>query len=134
MKKPSSSTLCPLVLSGLTALMLSGRPARSAMTSENGTTIVNTTTLSQHVTGYVSTTPLKIFIKKNRVVKIEALKNEETPKYFARVKKHLLDKWNGKKVADALKMQVDGVSGATYSSDAVKENVRIGLEYYRQNR
>jgi electron transport complex protein RnfG len=31
----------------------------------------------------------------------------------------------GKKVAD-----VDGVTGATFTADAVKENVRRGVEYY----
>jgi electron transport complex protein RnfG len=27
-------------------------------------------------------------------------------------------------------VEVDGVTGATFTSDAVKENVRRGLEYY----
>ena len=97
-------------------------------------TVVNTTTLGKSVIGYVDITPLKIYIKKNKVVKIEALKNQETPKYFAKVKKQLLDKWNDKKVNDALTLQVDGVTGATFSSDAVKENVRLGLEYYKKNK
>jgi uncharacterized protein with FMN-binding domain len=86
------------------------------------------------VTGYVSTTPLKIYVKKNKVVKIEALKNQETPKYFIKVKKGLLDKWNGLKVNDAQKLQVDGITGATFSSDAVKENVKLGLDYYKKHK
>ena len=82
----------------------------------------------------MSTTPLKIYIKKNKVEKIEALKNQETPKYFARVKKQMLNKWDGMKVKDALNQKVDGVTGATFSSDAVKENVRLGLEYYQKHK
>ena len=31
-------------------------------------------------------------------------------------------------------MKVDGVTGATMSSDAVKENVKRGLEYYQKNK
>lgn len=103
------------------------------ISKEDGMTVVNTTTLSKGVVGYVDNTPLKIYIKKNKVVKIEALKNQETPKYFAKVKKQVLDQWNGKKVGDALKLKVDGVTGATMSSDAVKENVRLGLEYYKKH-
>lgn len=126
-------------LTGVAALLLLATALQSAkpddvMTKEDGMTVINTTTLGKNVTGYVGTTPLKIYIKKNKVVKIEALKNEETPKYFVKVKKQLLDKWNDKKVNDALKMQVDGVTGATFSSDAVKENVRLGLEYYKKNK
>lgn len=104
------------------------------MTKEDGMTVVNTTELGKDVVGYVATTPLKIYIKKNKVVKIEALKNQETPKYFVKVKKQLLDKWNDKKVSEAAKMKVDGVTGATFSSDAVIKNVQLGLEYYQKNK
>ena len=68
------------------------------------------------------------------MVKIEALKNQETPKYFVKVKKQLLDQWNDKKVSEAAKMKVDGVTGATFSSDAVIKNVQLGLEYYQKNK
>jgi uncharacterized protein with FMN-binding domain len=34
----------------------------------------------------------------------------------------------GKKVDEAAKMQLDAVSGATYSSEAVIENLRAGLQ------
>ena len=49
-------------------------------------TVINTTTLGKNVQGYIGSTPLKIYIEKNKVVKIEALKNQETPKYFIKVK------------------------------------------------
>ncbi len=104
------------------------------ITQEEGMTVVNTATLGREVLGYVGTTPLKIYIKKDKVVKIEALKNQETPKYMARIKKELLDKWDGKKVKDAAQLQVDGLTGATFTSDAVKQNVKLGLEYYQKNK
>ena len=131
MKKNLSISIVALGL--LSALLLSGKPD-GVITKEDGMTVVNTTTLASDVTGYVGTTPLKIYIKKDKIVKIEALKNQETPKYFAKVKKQLLDTWNDKKVKEALSMQVDGVTGATFSSDAVKENVRLGLEYYKKHK
>jgi hypothetical protein len=102
------------------------------ITKEDGMTVVNTTELGKDVIGYISPTPLKIYIQKNKVVKVEALKNQETPKYFVKVKNALLDKWNGQKVADAQKLKVDAVTGATMSSDAVIKNVQLGLEYYQK--
>lgn len=125
-----------LVLLALSAVLLSAAPKGDdeVMTKEDGMYVVNTTTLGKKVTGYVSSTPLKIYIKKNKVVKVEALKNQETPKYFARVKKQMLNKWDDMKVKDALGQQVDGVTGATFSSDAVRENVRLGLEYYQKHK
>ena len=41
---------------------------------------------------------------------------------------------NGKTVKEAQQMQVDGVTGATFSSHAVKENVKRGLEYYQKHK
>ncbi|MBR0187025.1 MAG: FMN-binding protein, partial [Prevotella sp.] len=34
---------------------------------------------------------------------------------------------------DAKKMKVDAVTGATYSSKAVIENVQLGLDYYSKH-
>lgn len=104
------------------------------MTKENGVFIVNTTTLSKNIEGYNGPTPLKVYINKNKVERIEFLKSQETPKYYAKVKKALMDKWNGKKVKDAQKQQVDAVTGATFSSEAVIKNVQLALDYYQQHK
>ena len=98
------------------------------MTKENGVYIVNTTTLTEDVIGYNGTTPLKIYIKDDKIQKIEALPNEETPRFFEMVKSGLLNKWNGMTVAKAATAEVDAVTGATYSSNAVKANVKAGVK------
>jgi electron transport complex protein RnfG len=116
------------------ALTSAAPQSGEVITKEDGMDVVNTTTLSKDVIGYVDTTPVKIYIKKNKVVKVEALKNQETPKYFAMVKKQLLGLWDGKKVSEAATMKVDGVTGATFSSDAVTKNVQLGLEYYMKHK
>ena len=121
---------CSLIV---VALTLMSWKADDTMTKENGMTVINTTTLGKDVQGFLGATPLKIYIQKNKVVKIEAMKNQETPKYFLKVKKNLLDKCNGVKVKDAKKMKVDAVTGATYSSKAVIENVQLGLDYYSKH-
>lgn len=125
-----------LVLMVLAVMLQSAAPAKTdeVMTKEDGMVVINTTTLGKDVVGYVDTTPLKIYIKKNKVVKVEALKNQETPKYFAKVKKQLLDKWNDLKVKDAEQLKVDGVTGATFSSEAVIKNVKLGLDYYQKHK
>ena len=115
-------------------LWMAAKGNDGVITKENGMYVINTTTLAANVEGYIGPTPLKIYIQKNKIVKIEALKNQETPKYFAKIKKQMLDKWNGMTVKDAQKAHVDGVTGATLSSDAVKENVKRGLEYYQKHK
>ena len=104
------------------------------MTKEGDTYIVNTTTLSKDIIGYMDATPVKVYIKKNKVEKVEFLKNQETPKYFAKVKNALQTKWDGQKVKDAAAMKVDGVTGATFSSQAIIKNVQLALDYYQQHK
>ncbi len=118
----------------LAFLLMAAKGNDGVISKENGVYVVNTTTLAGDVEGYIGATPLKIYIQKNKIVKIEALKNQETPKYFAKIKKQMLDKWNGMTVKNAQKAHVDGVTGATLSSDAVKENVKRGLDYYQKHK
>ncbi|MBR4433921.1 MAG: FMN-binding protein [Bacteroidaceae bacterium] len=119
---------------GVVATMISCKPDADIMQKADGGYVVNTTKLSKDVYGYEWTTPVKIYITDNKITKVETLPNHETPHYFARVKTHLLPQWNGMEVSRALKDDVDGVTGATYSSKAVKENVRLGLEYYKKHK
>ena len=115
------------------ALMSAGKQD-GAITKENGGYIINTTTIASGVEGYNGPVPLKIYIKKNKVEKIEILTNQETPKYLAKVKKALLNAWDGLTVKEAKAKKVDGVTGATFTSDAIKENVQKGLDYYQKNK
>ena len=115
-------------------VLMSAKGDDETMSKENGSYVVNTTKIAADVRGYQGATPLKIYIKRNKIEKIEGLSNDETPKHWAKVKKLLLDKWNGLTVDKALKTDVDVVTGATISSKAVKENVKRGLEYYKKNK
>ena len=104
------------------------------MKKENGTYVVNTTTLGKDVVGYEGPTPLKVYIKSNKIQKIEFLENQETPRYWKKMVSFIEHKWDGMKVQDAKTAQVDGCTGATYSSDAVKANVKLAVEYYLKNK
>lgn len=99
----------------------------------NGTFVVNTSTIAKDVRGYNGPTPLEIHIKDDRIVKIIILSNNETRNYFERVKKNLMSKWIGMKVNKVLSTDIDAVTGATYTSDAVTENMKRALEYYKKN-
>ena len=99
---------------------------------KDGTYVVNTTTLASNVRGYVGSTPLEVYIKKNKVVKVVALPNKETPKIFAKVKSGMLPNYAGKKTSAV--SSVDGVTGATYSSKAVKANVEAAVKYYKAHK
>lgn len=105
------------------------------MTKEaDGTYLINTTILCKDVKGFRSNTPLSIYIKKGKIVEIKPLANKETPNYFNKVKQGLLNKLNGMKVSKAATVQVDGITGATFSSKAVKENVKRGIDYYQKHK
>ncbi len=115
------------------AVLVSGMPDNTVMSKDAGTMVVNTTSLTKNVRGYKGTTPVKIYIKKNKVMKVEGLPNRESPKYFA-MAKAVLEQFEGKSVTKASKMQVDGVTGATYTSKALVKNVQTGLDYYKEHK
>ena len=99
----------------------------------NGSVVINTSALCTDVRGYRDMTPVEITITKGKVTKVEALRNNETPKYMDMVKP-LLDKWNGKTVKAAQAAKVDAVTGATFTSKALIENVQKGLKYYQEKK
>lgn len=115
----------------MSCLILITVSAQEVMKKEkDGTYIVNTTTLAQDVEGYNGPTPLEVYIKKNKIEKVLLLKSMETPKYNARIKKEMLPHYEGIKLVKGKSVEVDGLTGATFTSDAVKENVRRAIEYY----
>ena len=101
---------------------------------KDGTYIVNTTTLAQDVEGYNGPTPLEIHIKKNKIVKVVPLKSQEGPKYVAKVKKDMLPKYEQMNVKKGTVQDVDAVTGATFTSKAVQENIRRAVAYYKKHK
>ena len=121
-------------LCGAVALCLMGFVQDTpVITEEEGMTVVNTTNVCPEVKGYAANTPVKIYIKGGKIQKVKPLRNKETPKYFALVKKEMLGKFTGMTVKKAEKAKVDAVTGATMSSKAILKNVQKGCEYYNKN-
>ena len=117
----------------LLALTLMSFVQDSPISEEQGMTVINTTTLCADVKGYADATPIKIYIKDGKINKIKTLRNAETPKFWALIKKEMLPKWDGMDVKKAAKAKVDAVTGATMSSKALLKNVQTGCEYYVKN-
>ena len=92
----------------------------------NGTMVINTTTLCEDVEGYMGPTPIEIRIRNDTIADITTLANQETPRYFYEASK-ILKKWIGLTPRQGLELDVDAVTGATFTSDALIENVRAGL-------
>ena len=134
MKKSLLLTLSCAAVLGLAALLISCTTGDDVMSKKKGVYTINTTTLSQEVKGYNGPTPLLITVENDKVVKVEALENSETPGFFKRMTDGgMLERWNGLTIDEALNSKVDAVAGATFSSNAVIENVRLGLQYYKEH-
>lgn len=116
------------------ALMCSAIPGDDTLTKNGKQYVINTTAIAKDIKGYNGATPLKIYITNNKIDKVEALPNEETPKYFFKVKKQVLGQWDGMTVNNAAKAKVDAVTGATMSSECVQKTLVRGLEYYKKNK
>lgn len=94
----------------------------------DGTVIIHTKTLTS-VSGYAGPVPLDIYITNNIITDIKPLPNAETPNFFKRASE-MFSHWIGKNVDEINQADIDGISGATYSSNAIKANMEAGIQYY----
>lgn len=110
--------------------------AQQVMRKEkDGTYVVNTTTLANDVDGYAGPTPVEVYIKKNKIVKVVPLKTMDGLKYVAKVKNGMLTKYEGMKIEKKAPLpKVDGVTGATFTSDAMRQNIERAIEYYQKHK
>ena len=123
------------LLSVLLAVAFVTASAQDVMRKEkDGTYVVNTTTLAHDVEGYNGPTPVEVYIKKNKIVKVVPLKSQEGHKYVAKVKKDMLPKYEQMNVKKGTVQDVDAVTGATFTSKAVQENIRRAVAYYKKHK
>lgn len=99
----------------------------------DGSIIISTKPIAKDVHGYGGPVPLSIYLSRNGVVdSIVPQANAESPGFFARVLP-ILSQWQGKTIDEAMRTEVDAVSGATFSSKAVITNVERGLAFAMQH-
>lgn len=123
-----------ILLAALLVFAMTAQADNVMTKTQDGTYIVNTTTLAKDVEGYAGATPLEVHIKKNVIVKVVPLKNQDGPKYNAKVKNEMLTKYEGMNVKKGTVQDVDAVTGATFTSKAMQENIRRAVDYYKKHK
>lgn len=90
---------------------------------KNGTTVYSTYLYGKKIRGFMGPTPLFIAVDKHKkIVAMAAAGNQESAEYFNKAKV-LLKAWNGKTLKEAKNFTPDGITGATYSSNAIIKTV-----------
>ena len=83
--------------------------------------------------GYNGSTPIFIYLDtNNKIQSVVGGANDETPSFYHRASGGILDKWNGLSVKEAIAQEVDVVSGATYTSQSLIDNLRAVLSVYSE--
>lgn len=96
--------------------------------------IINTTKICKDITGYGGATPVEITVTDGKISKITPLKNQETPEFYGAIRNSdLVESLDGMTLEEASKARIDGVSGATYSSNAIIGNIKGGISYALDN-
>lgn len=97
-------------------------------------TVLFSSPYSDGVKGFKGATPLLIALDaEGRIMKVVLQENQETPNFAQRVANGgLYEAWNGLTPAEALKKDVDAVSGATYTSNGVKQSLVARLKAYER--
>ncbi len=99
--------------------------------------LINSRPYTDGVVGFAGPTPVWVFINaEGRVERILPCQNGESVDFLRRaIDGGILTRWEGVLPGEADKVNVDAVSGATYSSRALTDNVRAALAVYanRQN-
>ena len=90
---------------------------------------------SNGIQGFNGETPLMIiFDAKKTIRKVVLLDNDETPNFVSRVENGgLFDAWNGMTIDQALDAKVDAISGATFTSNGVKQSLQACLQNLKKN-
>ncbi len=97
---------------------------------ESGETLINSAPLARDVAGYAGRTPVNVYSYDGIITRVEAQSNNETPSFFAQLTASgMFERWQGLSLEEAATAEIDAVSGATYSSIAVIENVRRAAAY-----
>ena len=127
MRKINCTLVCMAV-----AAMAAMSPSAMAKTSKKSATsapqVIYTGEIAKKVIGYNGTTPVNITVKNGRITAITAGDNKETPAYFNKAKNKVFKQYIGKSVDEALKLDADVATGATYSSEALIKNIKMGLQ------
>lgn len=103
--------------------------------NDNVPTTSDTTLLTEDycndIIGFNDVIPLRINIKDGKINRIDILDNKETPSFLNIVTNSgLIEKFYGLTPQKAVDLEIDAVSGATYSSKAIIKSVKKRMGIY----
>ena len=96
--------------------------------ADDGSIVISTQRMAADVQGYNGPVPLTLFISGGRIDSIRVGENDETPSFLKRVEEGIIRRYEGMTVSEARNAEIDAVSGATFSSEAVLENIDRALD------
>lgn len=96
-------------------------------------TTLYTAEYCQDIIGFNGAIPMEINLSDGKIASIKILDNEETPHFLQRViDDNLVEKFYGLTPKEAINLDIDAVSGATYSSNAIIKSVKTRLSIYEK--
>lgn len=97
-------------------------------------TLLYTMPYAETVKGYNGNTPLAIALDaEGHIQQVVMLPNHETPRFAERVEQAgFYHSWDGLTIEEALSKDVDAISGATYTSNSVKNSLAMRLSAYQR--
>lgn len=103
--------------------------------SQEKGTILSSVPFAKDVKGYAGTTPVLILLDEEQLIqRIIPLENAESSEFFREVvESGLLNRWNRQKADQISELQVNAVSGATYSSVALIGTIEKTLAAYSES-
>ena len=116
-----------VALIALASVVFAVIPAFAQKKKADEKIVIDTTELCKDVLGHHAATPVEITVVGRKIQSVVALPSDETPSFFEQAVK-VLDAFNGMTVKEALQADVDAISGATMSSEALITNVKTGLK------
>jgi uncharacterized protein with FMN-binding domain len=100
-----------------------------------GTATLYTEEYCKDIIGFNGDIPMEINIVDGKIESINILNNDETPGFLRKVtNSELLENFYGLTPKEAIGLEIDAVSGATYSSTAIIKSVKRTMDVYcKQN-
>lgn len=104
----------------------------------NNNQIADTTLYTEEyckdIIGFNDVIPMEINMVDGKIESINILDNKETPRFLQKVTdENLVEKFYGLTPEEAINLDLDAVSGATYSSNAIIKSVKTRMEIYTKN-
>ena len=122
-----------VVALGFFALMFGIDRFSNNHTQQPSDSILYTEDYCQDIIGFADIIPLEIYMVDGKIAYISILQNRETPSFMRKVTNSgVVEKFYGLTPKEAIDLDIDAVSGATYSSNAIIKSVKTRMAIYEK--